>query len=66
MAASIMSNDASSVSEDESDFYSLRLKLNERLTLVYQKVKMTLTKVVLMLAILVLRNKVSVIFCKLL
>ena len=43
-----------------------RLKLNERLTLVYQKVKMTLTKVVLMLAILVLRNKVSVIFCKLL
>ena len=62
MARNNMSSDVSSADEDDNVFHSAiekKLKLNQRLMLVYQIVERTLVKGVLMLDILVLMKHMN-------
>ena len=62
MAANNMSSDVGSADEDDNVFHSARekrLKLNQRLMLVYQIVERTLVKGVLMLDILALMKHMN-------
>ena len=62
MARNNMSSDVSSADEDDNVFHSAienKLKLNQRLMLVYQIVERTLVKGVLMLDILALMKHMN-------